>query len=162
MKLSKLVLGLLAAFLAVPVAAQSTYQAQNLVKSVSAAQIADIVKSLGHSASLTSGKKYWFSAKSSLGMAYLVRGNVCDKGAIAGCRGLLLITRFPLGAGKGMADVNKVNADMATIAAWASTDGKSVFFRRYLVLDHGVTMANLRANISEFEAGVLSAMRNLG
>ena len=145
-----LVLGAVA--LPVAVSAQS-YQPERLVKSVETADLEAIVLSLGH----TVDKKglYGEDGDRSLravdqnGVKYLLIGTACDVGEISGCQGIMMQVRYDLPEGVTYETVAKANYEQAALNTWVDFEGEGTLgFTRYVVLDYGATMANIRENVN--------------
>lgn len=132
---------------AAPVAAQS-YDAKRVVVSVKQADLEAIVKTLGHTIRETGkpGETY-LAAESEDGIIYLLFGTACDVKGVPGCQGVMMQARYDLPAGTTYQTIAKANDDLAAIGTSADFAEKSLMFTRYHVLDEGVTMGNIRANI---------------
>ena len=132
---------------AVPVAAQS-YDARRVVVSVKQADLEAIVGSLGHKVRETGkpGETY-LAAESEDGIIYLLFGTACDVQGVPGCQGVMMQARYDLPEGTTLATLAKANDEIAALSVTADFAGKSLLFTRYHVLDDGVTMANIRANV---------------
>lgn len=132
---------------AVPAAAQS-YDARRVVVSVEQADLEAIVGSLGHKVRETGkpGETY-LAAESEDGIIYLLFGTACDVQGVPGCQGVMMQARYDLPEGTTLQTLAKANDEFAAISATADFAEKSLLFTRYHVLDHGVTMANIRANV---------------
>lgn len=132
---------------AAPVAAQS-YDAKRVVVSVKQADLEAIVKSLGHTIKETGkpGETY-LAAESEDGMIYLLFGTACDVKGVPGCQGVMMQARYDLPAGVTFESLAKANDELAAIGTTADFAEGELLFTRYHVLDHGVTMANIRANV---------------
>ncbi len=142
---------------AVPVAAQS-YDARRVVASVKQADLEAIVGSLGHKVRETGkpGETY-LAAESEDGIIYLLFGTACDVQGVPGCQGVMMQVRYDLPEGTTLATLAKANDAQAAISVTADFEAKSLVFTRYHVLDDGVTMANIRANVNVLLALVAEA-----
>ncbi|WP_285710689.1 hypothetical protein [Erythrobacter oryzae] len=132
---------------AAPVAAQS-YDAKRVVMSVKQADLEAIVKSLGHTIKETGkpGETY-LAAESEDGIIYLLFGTACDVKGVPGCQGVMMQARYDLPATTTYQTLAKANDDLAAIGTTADFTEKSLIFTRYHVLDKGVTMGNISANV---------------
>ena len=132
---------------ATPVAAQS-YDAKRVVVSVKQADLEAIVKSLGHTIKETSkpGETY-LAAEGKDGIIYLLFGTACDVKGVPGCQGVMMQARYDLPSGTTYQTLAKANDDLAAIGTTADFTENSLIFTRYHVLDEGVTMGNIRANV---------------
>ena len=131
-----------------PVAAQD-YDAGRVVVSVNQADLAAIVASLGHKVRETGkpGETY-LAAESEDGIIYLLFGTACDVSGVPGCQGVMMQARYDLPEGTTYETLAKTNDAQAAISVTADFAKKSLVFTRYHVLDHGVTMANIRENVN--------------
>jgi hypothetical protein len=59
----------------------------------------------------------------------------------------MMQVRYDLPEGTTLETIAKTNDAQAAISITADFAGKSLVFTRYHVLDQGVTMANIRANV---------------
>jgi len=132
---------------AAPVAAQN-YDAKRVVMSVNQADLEAIVGSLGHQVKET-GKpgEIYLAAESDDGIIYLLFGTACDVNGVPGCQGVMMQARYDLPEGATYQTIAKANDELAAIGTTADFTEKSLTFTRYQVLDNGVTMANIRANV---------------
>jgi hypothetical protein len=133
---------------AAPAAAQD-YDAKRVVMSVSQADLAAIVTSLGHKIRETGkpGETY-LAAESEDGIIYLMFGTACEVSGVPGCQGVMIQARYDLPEGTTLETLAKTNDAQAAISITADFAAKSLVFTRYHVLDHGVTMANIRENVN--------------
>lgn len=150
-KLSAFLTACAAAIAIVPVQASAqSYQADRVVKSVQVADLKAIVTSLGHT---VDGEKvagdYSVRGLTDNGLRYLLIGTACDVQEIAGCQGVMMQVRFSNDTGQPISyeKLNQANFEQAAINAWYSPDSNTLGVTRYVVLDHGLTMANLKANV---------------
>ena len=133
--------------LAAPVAAQS-YKADQVKKSVTQADLASIVGSLGHQLIEQSEQgDVLVVAKDEEGVSYFLIGTACDVNGVPGCQGIMMQARYELPGGTTYQSLAKANNDQAALNIWADFDEGTLGFTRYQVLDHGVTMANIRENV---------------
>lgn len=140
--------GLALAGAAAPAAAQD-YDAKRVVMAVSQADLAAIVTSLGHTIRETGkpGETY-IAAESEDGIVYLVFGTACEVSGVPGCQGVMIQARYDLPTSTTLETLAKTNDAQAAISITADFAAKSLIFTRYHVLDHGVTMANIRENVN--------------
>jgi len=86
------------------------------------------------------------AARDENGTIYLLSGTACDDQAL-GCQGVNMQVRFDL-AEVDYALVNQLNMDEQAVNVWFDSDSSTLGVTRYVVLDHGITMENLRENVS--------------
>lgn len=135
------------ASLAAPVAAQS-YKADQVKKSVTQADLVAIVGALGHQLREqgSQGDTY-VVAQDEEGVNYFLIGTACDMNGVPGCQGIMMQVRFDLPGGTTFETLARANLDQAALNTWADFSEQTLGFTRYQVLDHGVTMANIRENV---------------
>lgn len=149
--------GALALAAAVPAVAQD-YVGDSVKPSVVTADLAAIVGSLGHQV-LDEGEagEVLVLAEDADQLKYVLLGTACDVDGVPGCQGVLMQAQFDLPPGTTYATVAAANLDFAALNVWVDFEQKSLGFTRYVVLDHGVTMANIRANVEVLLALVAEA-----
>lgn len=149
MKFSRvMVAGALAlAGLTAPASAQD-FVADKVVKSVGTADLAAVIGALGHQVlEQGEGADVLVLAENSDQIKYVLLGTACDVNGVPGCQGVLMQAQFDLPTGTTYETVAKANLDFAALNVWVDFEGKALGFTRYVVLDEGVTMANIRANV---------------
>jgi hypothetical protein len=135
------------ASLAAPVAAQS-YKAEQVKKSVTQADLLAIIGSLGHKLREKSDQSDVFVvAQDDEGVNYFLIGTACDVNGVPGCQGIMMQVRYDLPGGTTFETLARANLDQAALNTWADFSEETLGFTRYQVLDHGVTMANIRENV---------------
>jgi hypothetical protein len=149
MKFASTMLSAALAFVAfaAPARAQQ-FVAGEIKKSVVTADLAAVVGALGHQA-LEQGDtdKVLVVAQSAAQIKYVLMGTACDANGLAGCQGVLIQAQFDLPPGTTFESVAQANLQYSALNVWVDIEQKSLGFNRYVVLDEGVTMANLRANV---------------
>lgn len=147
--------GALALAAAAPAGAQS-YVAGEVKASVNTADLAAVVGSLGHQVleedfdeggGIGEGGQVMVLAESPDQIKYVLLGTACDMDGVPGCQGVLMQAQFDLPPGTTYATVADANLNFAALNIWVDFEQMSLGFTRYVVLDQGVTMANLRANV---------------
>lgn len=148
LRLAALLGAIALAGIAVPAAAQ-TFRAEEVKKSVSQDDLAVIVGSLGHQVieQGTAGDIY-VVGQSPDGVTYFLFGTACDVNDVPGCQGIMMQARYDLPDTASFETVAKANLVQAALNTWADFEEKTLGFTRYQVLDHGVTMANIRENVN--------------
>ncbi|MEQ5786928.1 YbjN domain-containing protein [Erythrobacter sp. NFXS35] len=143
--------GALALAAAAPASAQ-TYISGDVKASVGTADLAAVVGSLGHQVieqeeGVGEDGEVMILAESPDQIRYVLLGTACDVEGVPGCQGVLMQAQFDLPPGATYASVADANLNFAALNIWVDFEQKSLGFTRYVVLDQGVTMANLRANV---------------
>lgn len=125
------------------------YSAERLMRSVELADLEAIVESLGHtiSAERTFGDTS-LSATDGEGTSYVLIGTACGIGGMSGCQGVMMQVRFDPEEGVTDASLARANLSQAAVNTWRDPADGTIGVTRYVVLDHGVTMANLRENVN--------------
>lgn len=135
------------ASLAAPGAAQS-YKAEQVKKSVTQADLLAIIGSLGHQLLEQSDQSDVFVvAQADEGVNYFLIGTACDVNGVPGCQGIMMQVRYDLSSGTTFETLARANLAQAALNTWADFSEQTLGFTRYQVLDHGVTMANIRENV---------------
>ncbi len=133
---------------AVPAAAQ-TYRAEEVKKSVSQADLVLIVGALGHKViEQGTGADIFVVGTSADGVTYFLFGTACDVNGVPGCQGIMMQARYDLPPATTCETIATANFIQAALNTWADFDEGTLGFTRYQVLDHGVTMANIRENVN--------------
>ena len=132
---------------AAPVMAQD-YVPDAVKKSVTTADLSAVVGALGHQV-LEEGKDdgVLVLAENQDQLKYVLLGTACDMAGVPGCQGVLMQAQFDVPANATYETVARANLNYAALNVWVDFEQKSLGFTRYVVLDNGVTMANLKANV---------------
>ena len=135
------------------------YQADRVVRSVDVEDLEAIVGSLGHTVEKTgvSGANS-LRAKSGNGLKYLLIGTACDKNGVPNCQGVSMQLRYRNVSGATSDNVAKANSSFGALSVWATENLETIGFTRYVVIDHGITMANLRENVRVLFGATSKAM----
>ena len=149
--------GALALGLAAPASAQD-YAGDRIKASVGSADLAAIVGSLGHQVlEEGEGAEVVVLAENPDQLRYVLLGTACDMDGVPGCQGVLMQVQFDLPPATTYETVAAANLNFAALNVWVDFEEKSLGFTRYVVLDQGVTMANIRANVEVLLALVAEA-----
>ena len=81
------------------------------------------------------------------GVTYYMEGTACDDGA---CRGIIMSSRFQATDAVTLDKVNRANLERAAVSVWRLED--SVGVSRYVILDGGMSEANIKINLDNFLA----------
>ncbi len=141
-----------------PVVAQTSQLADDgrLVRSVNLADLKALVESEGHTvsnATMNDGTPVIIATEADSGLTFGLMGTACDgeQTEAAKCNGINMIATW--GATDENSDpafINELNYSKAAVSVW--TGGDSVGVSRYLILDGGQTMENLKMNLGVFTA----------
>ena len=142
-----LAISLGSALMAAPASAQD-YAPQRVVASVDTDDLKAIVGSLDHTL-LNEGQfgDVSVGAESEDGTKYVLIGTACDVGDVAGCQGVMMQVRFDPVSTITDSDLARANLNEAAVLTWRDTSDGMIGVTRYVVLDYGVTMKNLRENV---------------
>ena len=142
-----LAISLGSALIAAPASAQD-YAPQRVVASVDTEDLKAIVGSLDHTL-LNEGQfgDVSVGAQSEDGTKYVLIGTACDVGDVAGCQGVMMQVRFDPVSTITDSDLARANLNEAAVLTWRDTSDGTIGVTRYVVLDYGVAMKNLRENV---------------
>jgi hypothetical protein len=145
------------AALPAPLAAQDLDPAR-LVASVEQDDLLAVVGALEHMVvEQGAGDEAFVVATSREGFTYVLFGTACGMNGDPGCQGIMMQVRLAMPPGTTPETLTKANAAQAAVTAWADFDAKLLLFSRYVVLDEGVTMANICANVNVLLAALPAA-----
>lgn len=134
---------------ALPSAVQAqAYQADRVKKSVTLNDLKAVVNDLGHT--ITGEGDFGdvsLSVQDEYGLYYLLIGTACDVGGVSGCQGIMMQVRYDIDGSVTYETMASANLAQAAVNSWIDFGDGTMGFTRYQVLDHGVTMANIRANV---------------
>lgn len=81
------------------------------------------------------------------GVTYYMEGTACNDGA---CRGIIMSSRFQATDAVTLDKVNRANLERAAVSVWRLEE--SVGVSRYVILDGGMSEANIKINLDNFLA----------
>lgn len=133
---------------AAPLAAQ-VFNADQVKKSVTQDDLAAVVGALGHQVKEQGTPDDIFvAAEAEDGTTYLLFGTACNVNEVPGCQGIMMQLRYDLPPATTAQTLAAANLEQAALNTWADFEEKTLGFTRYVVLDYGVTMANIRENVN--------------
>ncbi|MGN6498049.1 MAG: hypothetical protein ACTHK5_12055 [Tsuneonella sp.] len=147
---------LLAAFAALAVASPALaddFQPDQVVKAVSLTQLKQVVGAMGHKLEAEDAKDRTLRATDGSGTSYVLTGAACDVEGVPGCRGVVMQVLVSANGEIADAKLAEANLEQAAVSTRYYPDTGAISVTRYLVLDGGVTLANVAQNI-----GVLLAL----
>lgn len=122
--------------------------AQATVQSVSLADLERFATEAGHEVvAFGETTENSLRAETPNGLTYYMEGTACDDG---GCRGIIMSSRFQANEAVPLDKVNEANLERAAVSVWRLED--SVGVSRYVILDGGMSEANIRINLDNFLA----------
>ncbi|MEL7689920.1 hypothetical protein [Citromicrobium bathyomarinum] len=130
-------------------ASAQDYAPERVVASVDTDDLKAIVGSLDHTL-LNEGQfgDVSVGAESDDGTKYVLIGTACDVGNVPGCQGVMMQVRFDPVSTITDTDLARANLNEAAVLTWRDTSDGTIGVTRYVVLDYGVTMKNLRENVN--------------
>lgn len=131
-----------------PAAAQD-FDAARVKKSVDQNDLLAVIGSLGHQVR-EEGKAddIFVAAEAEDGTTYVLFGSACNVNEVAGCQGIMMQIRYDLPPATTVQTLAAANFEQAALNTWADFETKTLGFTRYVVLDQGVTMGNIRENVN--------------
>ena len=121
-----------------PATAQSFNESQQ-VTAITVSQLQAMVTSLGHTIRSVDGTTVHAEGS---GLRYSVRGTACDDAGA--CNGVNMAVTYNRDADDTAEDINRANVRYAAVSLWYDED--SIGISRYLVLDGGMTLGNVKFN----------------
>lgn len=91
-------------------------------------------------------------AKTAEGLIFHLIGTACDEPGVPGCLGISMQVRYDIDSRLTYEKINRVNTRYWAASVWIDHDKKVLAITRYVILDHGVTMRNVKANLSNLLA----------
>ncbi len=135
------------------------YDPDRVIGSVQLADLKAIVASLDHEL-VSEGDQGDVSVdvRADDGTRYLLIGTVCNTSKVDGCLGVKMQVIF--GSERSISDFDLVWASFqqAALNIWRDPEDGTIGVTRYVVLDYGVTMGNLRENVRVLLGGAPKAV----
>ena len=143
-------LSFMAIGLATAVSAQgaSGIDDSRLVNSVTLSDMEAIVASLDHSVLDSDTEEGLLIARDEDGQTYILDGTACDEAGA--CQGINMFMSYDMTDGISLESLNTASLSYAAVSVWQS--GQSVGVSRYVILDGGMTIANIKVNIETLTA----------
>jgi hypothetical protein len=143
-------LSFMAIGLATAVSAQgaSGIDDSKLVKSVTLTDMQAIVTALDHAVLDRNVDDVLIIAQDGDGQKYVLDGTACNEAGA--CQGLNMFMTYDLTDGISLESLNTASLSYAAVSVWQS--GQSVGVSRYVILDGGMTIANIKVNIETLTA----------
>ncbi|MCA8900027.1 MAG: YbjN domain-containing protein [Hyphomonas sp.] len=120
-----------------------------MVRSVTVEDIKALVVAEGHT--LTGVGTYGdvsVRAKTEDGLIFHVIGSACEDNAEEGCLGFMIQVHYTADEDVTLEAVNTANLTYAAVTAWLDKDSNTLGVLRYVILDGGQTMENLKVNLT--------------
>ncbi|WP_340692737.1 hypothetical protein [Hyphomonas sp.] len=143
-------LAFMAIGLATTVSAQGTsgIDDSKLVNSVTLSDMEAIATSLDHAVLESDAEDVLIIAQDGDGQTYVLDGTACDEAGA--CQGLNMFMSYDMTDGISLESLNTASLSYAAVSVWQSR--QSVGVSRYVILDGGMTIANIKVNIETLTA----------
>tara|TARA_R110000744_G_scaffold154245_1_gene268938 strand:+ start:1640 stop:2341 length:702 start_codon:yes stop_codon:yes gene_type:complete len=143
-------LSLVAIGLATAVSAQgaSGIDDSKLVSSVTLGDMQAIVASLDHTVRTSDADGVVLIAQDEDGQTYVMAGTACSEAGA--CQGINMFMSYDMTDTINLESLNTASLSYAAVSVWQS--GQSVGVSRYVILDGGMTIANIKVNIETLTA----------
>ena len=148
--IKSLSLACMAISLATAVSAQGTSAIDDskLLNSVTLADMEAIVAALDHTVLESDADNVLIIAEDGDDQTYVLSGTACsDAGA---CQGINMFMSYDMTDGISLDSLNTASLTYAAVSVWQN--GQSVGVSRYVILDGGMTIANIMVNIETLTA----------
>ncbi|MBX3479733.1 MAG: YbjN domain-containing protein [Caulobacter sp.] len=121
-----------------------------LVKSINVEDLKAIVVASGYEVTEVGGMgDVSVQAKTDEGLIFLLIGTACEvEGYKPNCLGINMQIRYDGDEDVTVAKVNQATLTYAAVSTWWDEDSNTLGITRYTILDDGVTMANIKANLT--------------
>ena len=119
-----------------------------VVRSVSLEDLKAIAISEGHEITETGGEgDVSLRAVNSDGLIFHLIGTACDTQYSEDCLGMMVQVRYDSDADVTDAMINEANLAYAAVSTWWDKEGETVGVTRYIILDGGQRMENVKINL---------------
>ncbi len=131
------------------IAAAAAQEATNpdqsrVVRSVTTADLEAVVLASGHEVTDRDTDKHQVIAKTEADFKYVLNGTACADDDT--CKGINMVVSYNWSDEMSLESLNKANVQYAAASVWKS--GTSVGVSRYIILDGGMTIENLKVNLT--------------
>lgn len=139
------------------------YQPGRVVQAVEEADLEAVVLALGHSVQERQpmGPRS-IRAVTPNGLIYFMRGTNCDQGGVRGCLGLSIQVRVETPPRATFNSFIRTSDQHPGLNLWVNREEGVVGLTRFVVVQGGVTMANLAFNVNALLNLTPSAIRTIG
>nr|WP_321441823.1 YbjN domain-containing protein [uncultured Hyphomonas sp.] len=119
-----------------------------VVRSVSLEDLKAIAVSEGHTITEVGGEgDISLRATNSDGLIFHLIGTACDTEYAEGCLGMMVQVRYDSDEDVTAEKVNDANLAYAAVSTWWDKDGETLGITRYIILDGGQRMENVKINL---------------
>jgi len=116
---------------------------ERLYKSVTQADLETVASSSGHTITQRGTEKPSVYGENEDGLKYSLSGTACTNNSP--CLGVNMTVSYDLPAGMSLDDLNRADVKFAAVSVWQQEN--SIGVSRYVIMDGGMTMENLRVNL---------------
>ncbi|MCF6328694.1 MAG: YbjN domain-containing protein [Henriciella sp.] len=115
-----------------------------LVRGVTITDLEAIVLAKGHTVTSRDNDTHNVIAETDTGYKYSMKGTACGDDGV--CKGINIIASYNMNDKMSLESLNKANVQYAAASVWKQ--GDSVGISRYLILDGGMTIENIKVNLT--------------
>jgi len=91
-------------------------------------------------------------AQTAEGLIFDLIGTACEEPGVAGCLGISMQVRYDIDDRLTYENINLANRRYWATTVWIDVEAGTLAITRYVILDNGVTMANVKANLNNLLA----------
>lgn len=122
--------------------AQGSGEDMRVVRSVTIDDLKTVISMADGTVTGTDEDDVTVTAKDPSGLIYSLDGTACSDGT---CLGVNMVVTYSKADTADLSDLNRANVKYAAVSVWSMSESYGV--SRYLILDGGMTMENLRVNV---------------
>lgn len=130
-----------------PAAAAQDIAADRVERAASMGEMEAVVGALGHEVEAKDAAKHSLRAADGEGTRYVLTGTACDIDGVPGCRGIVMQVLYDADAAVTLEKLAEANLNQVAVSTRFDPQSSVISVTRYVVLDGGVTMANVGENI---------------
>ncbi len=91
-------------------------------------------------------------AKTPEGLIFNLIGTACSEPGVPGCLGISMQVRYNIDSRLTYEKINRVNTRYWPASVWIDYEAKILAITRYVILDDGISMRNVKINLSNLLA----------
>ncbi len=120
-----------------------------LVRSVTVEDLKAIVLAEGHTVNWVGNSgPVSVGGKTRDGLLFDLIGRACEEPGVIGCLGIAMQVTYDIDSRLTLEKINLVNSRYWGASVWLDEEGGRLVINRYVILDAGVTMKNIRLNLA--------------
>ena len=112
------------------------------------ADLQEVVAALGHEIEAQDPSKQSLRAAAQDGTRYVLTGTACDIEGVPGCRGVVVQVLFEATEAVTLERLTAANLNQVAVSTRFDPGTNVISVTRYIVMDGGVTMANVAENVA--------------